>query len=140
MPAHVVFDSGPLVALFDRDDEFHRRSVDFIRRFRGTAVSNLAVVTEVMYLLDFSHQAQTDFLEWVRAGALELVELNSADFERIIELMAKYADRPMDFADASLVAICERLDVRDIASVDNDFLIYRFRKRSMFRNVFLRGT
>ncbi|MBW3543792.1 MAG: PIN domain-containing protein [Planctomycetes bacterium] len=128
------------MALFDRDDAHHQRCVEFIRKFRGTGISNLAVVTEVVYLLDFSRQAQRDFLQWIQAGALRLVELDSDDLERVIELMEKYADRPMDFADASLVAVCERLGVRDVASVDNDFLIYRFRNRSTFRNVLQHGS
>lgn len=138
MPANVVFDSGPLVALFDRDDAHHARTVEFMRRFRGIAISNLAVVTEVMYLLDFSGPAQRSFLEWIQSGGLRLVELNPDDFERVRELMEQYADRPMDFADASLVALCERLGIRDIASVDSDFLIYRYRNRLTFRNVLLK--
>lgn len=44
----------------------------------------------------------------------------------------------MDFADALLVAICERLNVRKVASVDLDFSIYRFRNRGHFENVLLR--
>jgi uncharacterized protein len=137
MPRRVAVDSGPLVALFDKDDAHHARSLDFVRRLAGEAVSNLAVVTEVVYLLDFSPRVQIDFLTWIRRGGLTLVELEAADFDRIIELLGKYRDLPMDFADASLVTICERLDIRHVASFDRDFSIYRFRNRLMFRNVFV---
>ncbi len=65
MPATVVVDSGPLVALFDKDDRFHADALRFIQRLKGRAVSNLAVVTEVSYLLDFSRKAQLDFWQWV---------------------------------------------------------------------------
>ena len=42
---------------------------------------------------------------------------------------------PMDFADASLVAICERLGIREIASIDRHFFIFRYKNRSAFKNV-----
>ena len=137
MPGRVVIDAGPLVALFDGNDQHHPPAMRFIQTLRDELVSNLAVVTETAYLLSFSLKAQTDFLTWVRDGALTLVETELADFERIIELMQKYADRPMDFTDASLVTLCERLGVRDVASVDRDFTIYRYRNRETFRNRFI---
>ena len=136
MPATVVVDSGPLVALFDKDDRFHADALRFIQQLRGRAVSNLAVVTEVSYLLDFSRQAQLDFWQWVRNGAVVLLEPEAADWDRMLELLQKYADRPMDFTDATLVALCERLGTRDIASVDSDFTVYRYRNRQPFRNLF----
>jgi len=136
MPEKVVVDSGPLVALFDKDDDYHEQALRFIEQFRGILISNLAVVTEVAYLLDFSRDAQTDFLQWVADGAVSLEEVNTEDFERILQLTKKYSDLPMDFADVSLVAICERLTIRKVASVDRDFSIYRYRNRYTFHNVF----
>ena len=136
MARQALIDSGPLIALFDKDDRHHERAIEFVRGFVGRFVANLAVVTEVAYLLDFSLQAQTDFLQWVRNGGVTLLELEPADFEPIMQLMRKYADRPMDFTDATLVAVAERLDIRDVVSIDQDFAIYRFRNRSAFRNLF----
>jgi uncharacterized protein len=138
MLAAVAVDSGPLVALFDRDDSAHERAFAWIQRSSGRLVSTVAVVTEVVYLLDFSPQVQIDFLRWLARGALILQPLSGSDFERIAEVMDKYRDLPADFADASLLAVCERLDVREVASMDRDFDIYRFRNRIRFRNVFPR--
>ncbi len=50
--------------------------------------------------------------------------------------MTKYADVPMDFADATIVAACERLQIREIITLDSDFLIYRLRDRQHFHNLF----
>ena len=136
MLAAVAVDSGPLVALFDRDDPAHERALAWMQRFSGRLVSTLAVVTEVVYLLDFSPQVQVNFLRWLARGALALQQLSETDFERIAEVMDKYHDLPADFADATLIAVCERLDIREVASLDSDFDIYRFRKRIRFRNVF----
>jgi uncharacterized protein len=136
MPERVVVDASPLIALFDSDDEFHADALKFVKSFPGQLVTNLAVVTEVVYLLDFSLQAQTDFLTWLSIGSVTLVDLEAGDYSRMIQLMVKNSDLPMDFADASLIAVCERLDVRKIASIDRDFTIYRFRDRYVFHNVF----
>lgn len=136
MPNAVVIDSGPCIALFDRNDDYHETALQFIRRQPVPLLSTLAVITEVMYVLDFSLQAQRDFLSWVRAGAVRLVETEGTDFDRVIELMAKYSDLPMDFTDGLLVAICERLGVKHVATVDHDFTIYRYKRRGKFVNVF----
>ena len=90
-----------------------------------------------MYLLDFSIDVQTDFLRWVKAGAIDLVAIDDDDLERTIELVEKYRDLPADFADASLVAQAERLRIDEIASIDRDFAIYRLKGRKTFRNIFL---
>jgi uncharacterized protein len=70
---------------------------------------------------------------------LEIDQDTSADLPRIITLLDKYRDMPADFADASLVALAERLNVSRVASIDSDFVIYRLPGKRLFENVFLRG-
>lgn len=132
MRRRVVVDAGPLVALFDKHAREHQRVVDFFRDFQGQLLSTLAVFTEAMHLLDFSHESQQDFLKWVLGGAIKRIELTDEDGERVIRLHAKYADRPMDFADATLVAIADRLAIREVVTLDGDFRIYRYRRRQTF--------
>ena len=108
MPASVVVDSGPLVALFDKDDHYHTAALRFIQRLRGRAVANLAVVTEVSYLLDFSRKAQSDFWQWVRDGALVLIEPNATDWDRMLELLDKYAGGKADITGVEI----EKIDCR----------------------------
>jgi len=131
----IVVDSGPLIALFDGSDAYHGRALTFIKGLTGTLVTNLPVVTEVVYMLDFSAQAQRDFLFWAEQ-ALTIDTGTHIDFPRIRAILEKYADLPADFADASLVALCERLRTTRVASVDSDFTIYRTRDRQTFRNLF----
>ena len=132
----VVVDSGPLVALFDRGDASHERAVAFVNECESELVTQLAVVTEVMYLLRYRHNAQLDFLRWVSGGGVLIKDTTTEDLFRARQLIEKYADRPMDFADALLVALCERLDVPEIATIDSDFEIYRFKGRRRFVNLF----
>jgi len=133
---NVIVDSGPLIALFDASDRWHKPAVEFIRRESGILVSNLPVLTEVVYMLDFSLAAQRDFLAWAEQ-ALVIDHRTVADLPRIRALLEKYRDLPADFADASLVALCERLNSFDVASVDSDFTIYRGRGKRCFNNLLL---
>jgi uncharacterized protein len=134
MPA-VLVDSGPLIALFDGSDAYHQRAVEFVRSHRGALVTNVAVLTEVCHLLDFSTAAQLDFLAWAQ-NALDIDAQTVVDLPRIRAIVDKYSDLPADFADASLVALAERRSLYRVASVDDDFTIYRGVTRKKFTNVF----
>jgi predicted nucleic acid-binding protein len=136
MLKRIVIDSGPLIALFDKDDKYHKKALEFIKNLKGELISNHAVVTEVTHLLDFSVGVQVDFLRWVLDGGITIVDIAKHDLVRIIELTEKYSDLPMDFADASLVVLCERMQVGDIASVDRDFGIYRTLEKKALINTF----
>ena len=98
-------------------------------------VTNLPVISEVTHLLGRSRRTRLEFLGWA-AAALMIDEATVGDLPRIIALLEKYRDLRPDFADASLVALCERLGTRRIASVDRDFKIYRTLSRKPFNNVF----
>ncbi|MGA1826461.1 MAG: type II toxin-antitoxin system VapC family toxin [bacterium] len=131
-----ILDTGPIVALFNKNDILHPVSINFIKNYKGALYSNLAVITEVSYLLDFSIDAQIDFLKWIERGAINLVELKSEDFLRISNLMDKYRDLPMDFADGSIIVTCEKIETKDIVTIDSDFGIYRYQNKIKFRNLF----
>ncbi len=135
----VVIDSGPLIALFDGSDRYHDQAVAFVRGLRRRLITNLPVVTEVVYMLDFAPQAQRDFLFWGEQS-LTIDADTIEDFPRIQALLEKYRDLPADFADASLIALCERLKITSVASVDKDFTIYRTRDRKAFQNLFPRES
>jgi predicted nucleic acid-binding protein len=89
-------------------------------------------------MLDFSIDAQLDFLDWASQGGLQIHELNGIDLERIITLTKKYRDRPMDLADASLIITSEKLGIKQIISIDNDFNIYRRADKKPLQNILYR--
>jgi uncharacterized protein len=138
MQKKVIIDSGPLVALFNKDDSYHNQSIDFIKNFRGQLFTNLAVITEVFYLLDYSVRDQLNFIKWIAKGAVTIIDLIQSDYERLIELIEKYSDLPIDLADASLMTISERLKIYDVATIDSEFYIYRMKNKKFFTNVFLK--
>ena len=128
----ILIDSGPLIALFDRNDKYHQASVEFIKSNNSELVTTLASMTETLHLLDFNRHAQIDFLGWVNAGAITLEPITSDDLQRIKELTIKYADLPMDFADACLVFLGEKLNISTIATIDRDFDVYRLKGKRPF--------
>jgi len=86
-----------------------------------------------MYLLNFSIKAQNALLEMVELGTLKIASLDERDVPRIRELMNKYKDHPMDFADAALVRIAEREKLRRVFTVDRrDFTVYRLSRLGRF--------
>ena len=132
----IVLDAGPLIALFDGSDRYHDAATAFIRDTRQPLVTNPAVLAEACWVLDFSVDAQLDCLNWAYL-ALRIDSETGRDLPRINAIIDKYRDLPADFTDASLVALCERLNCLDVASVDSDFTIYRSASKRAFRNRFV---
>ncbi|MEE9344697.1 MAG: PIN domain-containing protein [Methylococcales bacterium] len=128
----ILIDSGPLIALFDRNDKYHSASVEFIKNNTSVLVTTLASVTETLHLLDFNRHAQIDFLDWINAGAVILEPITSNDLQSIKQLIIKYSDLPMDFADACLVFLAEKLNITTIATIDRDFDVYRLKGKRTF--------
>jgi predicted nucleic acid-binding protein len=134
----ILIDAGPLIALFDRDDNYHEKIIDFVKGKKFKFITTTAVITEVTHMLDFSVGAQILFFDWIMKEGVLLQEIQQRDITRIIELTKKYSDRPMDFADATLVIAAEKTGIREIISIDSDFDIYRLLGKEMIRNLFQR--
>lgn len=66
------------------------------------------------------------------SGAIRVHTPPADELQRISELMAQYQDRPMDFADAALVALAEREELKCIFTLDDDFYFYRIKGRDAF--------
>lgn len=122
----ILVDTGPLVALIHADDQHHRKCVEAARKITGRRVTVWPVVTEAMYLLGFSWEAQSALWKMIESGAFEILPLDADDAPRIHELMGKYRDLPMDLADAALVRVAERERIRRVFTTDRtDFQLYR---------------
>lgn len=120
-----LIDAGPIIALFNKDDTYHKVVKDFLKTHKGKLVTSWPVVTEASHMLDFNVQVQIDLFKWIRFGGLLIEEVNIDDIDRIIALSEKYSDIPMDLADASLVVLSEKLNIKEIITIDSDYYIYR---------------
>ena len=133
----VVVDSGFLIGLFDEKDPLHPRCRGFLKDYRGRFITTEAVLTEALALLSSAQQLRC--LDWlgdaVHAGLFE-IDRQPLDFRAIEKLARKYADQPMDFADASVVLLAGRSCVREILTADRrDFAVYRLAGRARFIDV-----
>jgi len=132
----VLIDAGPLIALFDKDDNYHEKIKEFIKNKDYKFHTTTAVITEVLHMLDFSVKVQINFLEWIMIGGILLYEIKQTDLGKIIELTKKYSDRPMDFADATLVLAAEQSGIKKIIRIDSDFDVYRLPGKVRIENIF----
>lgn len=127
----ILVDAGPLVALVNADDQYHAKCVGALKTFREPMATVWPPLTEAMYLLAGQPRAQAALWEMLERGALQLLALDLEDVPRIRELMRKYANRPMDLADAAILRIAEREGIRKIFTVDRrDFSVYRLHGRT----------
>ena len=130
--AAVVADSGPLLALFNRSDNWHGRVVDWLRRNpQARVISTWPVATEVCALLArrVSNAAALDFLRWVERGGLTLdVPAPAATLQEVLRISVRFADLPFDLADASVAEAAGRLKIRHVLTIDSDFDVYRDRQ------------
>jgi len=132
----ILIDAGPFISLFDNDDSQHIKIKNFLKDRHFYLISTLAVFTEASHMLDFNYKAQRDFYEWAMFKGVIISDINQHDLPRIAELTQKYADLPMDFADATLIITAEKTGIREIISLDKDFDIYRLPGKEKIRNVY----
>lgn len=129
----VLLDTGPWVALIDRSEGRHAECLAWLCGYKGQIYSTEAVLTEVLYLLNFSTDAQKAGLDFVLTGAVIIVPSSLESLGSVSALMKKYKDVPMDFADATLVCLARELSISHIVTFDRkDFGIYSFKKGQPF--------
>jgi len=127
----ILVDAGPLVAVVNADDQYHSRCVAALETFREPMATVWPAVTEAMYFLADQPRAQEALWEMLERGALQLLALDVGDAPRMRELMRKYANRPMDLADAAILRVAEREGIRKTFTVDRgDFSVYRLHGRT----------
>jgi len=128
-----IIDTGPWVALIDRSESRHAECVRWLKNFSGSLYSTEAVLTEVLYILNFSMTAQGAALDFVLKSVVEIVPSNIDSLKKTKSLMKKYADLPMDFADATIVVLAAETGIRHVVTFDKkDFSIYKLPKKKSF--------
>jgi hypothetical protein len=129
----VLVDASALIALLDRDDAAHERCVEALKQIRDPLATVWPALTEAMHLLGDTPRGPDALCDMVSDGALKLLDLDANGVRRMKELMQKYRDLPMDFADAALVCAAERDRLTRIVSFDRHFEVYRLPRRARFQ-------
>lgn len=134
MPEVLLLDTGAWVALVDRSERSHEACVTVLEGWTGRIVTTEAVLTETLYLVGPSWKAQQIVLEFVLRGAVLPVPSSRESLRRVAALMERYRDVPMDFADATLVALGEEIGANRVFTLDRrGFPVYRLHGRTPFR-------
>lgn len=124
----ILADTGPLIALIDQRDRHHPACMDALRALTEQLGTVWPVLTEAMFFLP--PQGQDTLWQMIEGGSLGLIPLDLADVHGIRQLMRKYADLPMDLADAALIRVAEREGIHTIFTLDRrDFSVYRIHGR-----------
>jgi predicted nucleic acid-binding protein len=115
--------TGPSAAAALSDDPNHRACVELLRRAanRGAVVAAPAtVLAEAGFLIERNAGPEVEeaFLEGFASPGFEVIALTSSDLARMAELVRQYADFPLGTTDASIIAIAERLGLREVATLD----------------------
>lgn len=130
----ILCDAGVLLCLVDRTQPQHNAYRTMVTGLAQPLVTTWSCLTEAMYLaLHRGGWAMQKQLGQVLLDKLLIIcEIQEDDYARLLELMAKYRDRPMDLADATLVLAAEKTGYRQILTLDSDFLFYRIGDRATF--------
>jgi predicted nucleic acid-binding protein len=131
---NALIDTGAILAILDRTDRWHRACVDAFQQLRLPLLTSEAVLTELFHLVGDSRAEMEAAWSLVRTGAIALATIEDSELTHLRTLMSRYWDRPMDFADATLVYLAKRESLSTILTVDHaDFDTYRIEGRRRFR-------
>ena len=136
----IAVDTGPLVALLDRSDNQHKLCKTTLEGLKEPLITTWAALTEAHHLLGFSVEVQRKLVQLVADGDVAVHLTTEREHSRLLELADKYADLPLDLADATLVSMCEQLRIKTVFTLDmKDFTAIRPRHARAFTVIPRRG-
>jgi uncharacterized protein len=128
-----LIDTGAILAIVDADDRWHALCLEALLTVRIPLLTTEAVLTEAFHLTGKSTHRVDRMWAFVRSGALTVCPIDDSELMGLQGLMVQYADRPMDFADATLVHVAGREGLSTILTIDHDdFETYRLPGRKKF--------
>ena len=130
----ILTDTGPLVALIDRNDAHHIQCRNLLPYLSPPLVVTWPCFAEAMYLLGKAGAwtFHKHLWSYVARHAIRFHAIDGLEENRMAALMEQYRDSPMDLADASVVAAAETLRVRQVFTLDSHFRYYRINNSDVF--------
>ena len=119
-----IADTGLIVAYLDDDDQRHAWARTQFERYPFFLTCE-AVISESCFLARRQLGSDARVMSLLRVGVLEIGYSARGEARKLADLMARYADQPMSYADACLVRMAERHDRCEVLTVDSDFFVYR---------------
>lgn len=129
----VLVDTGPIVAILSRPDQYHKICVEALREMPGPLFACWPVIAEAVWLLRRDSSAVQKLLHSVDTGFLDVLPLGTDDAKPIASIMNKYRSLRIQLADAALVHLAGRDTLDTIFTLDQDFSTFRLPRGRAFR-------
>ena len=123
-------DTGPLLALHRRNDQYHAEAVRLWPLQSAPVVTSNHVMDELATALGrlVNYRFAADCLELLYVDAeITVVQSTRADEEQALRWMRKYADQRVGFTDGISFAIMRRLRITTAFTFDRHFRLAGFR-------------
>ena len=136
----IIADTGFWLALGSKKDKYHNLAIKVSQQLPFDPITTWPVITETFYLLQKFQgtYAAKSFLAQIESSNIDIFQIEIKHLAQLQLLVEKYADLPMDLADASLVILAEELGHGRILSTDQrDFRTYRWKNHKPFENLLL---
>ncbi|CAN5574240.1 hypothetical protein BH20ACI4_BH20ACI4_27870 [soil metagenome] len=121
----IIIDTGVLVALLDKREQFHKWATEQAQNLNPPFYTCEAVISETCFLLRSFHKGINAILSMIEDEILQIDFSLSNEISKIKTSMNKYENVPMSLADSCLVGMSELIDNSVVFTIDSDFLIYR---------------
>jgi predicted nucleic acid-binding protein len=122
-----VADTGFIVAVLHRGDRYHYKAAIIYQRAQQIYLPQ-TTLAEIAYLLDqyAGPLSVAEFLEKLPTSKISITAVTAEDISRTALILRQYADSRIDFVDATVMAVAERLNITTVLTVDyRDFRVYR---------------
>lgn len=134
MTSRALVDTSVLRAFLVARDPYHAKCKLAVTAAPKPLITTFSVVTELFHFLVGSVNAVQRGWDLLRIGGISIEPVAESELPALQTLMLRYADRPMDFADATLVHVAEREGISTILTIDHDdFETYRIGRSGKFR-------
>jgi predicted nucleic acid-binding protein len=132
-----LLDTGPLIAYLNAKDPDHARVSARLDSFGGQLATTGAVITEAMHFVSAAREGAGLLSNFVAASSVAIYDYaQPPELRAAVDLMARYHDVPMDYADATLVLLGGRLELAEILTLDRrGFSVFRLPRGKSFRLV-----
>jgi len=128
----VLLDTGVIVALLDRSEQYHAACVEAVADNGAPLVTCEAVIAEACYLLRHMKGANEAVLEKMASGVFQIGFRLSEEPSSLKPILAKYSDREIGLADACLIQMADEFETGAILTLDKEFRVYRWGRNKSF--------
>lgn len=135
MRRKVILDTGPLVALLNRRDRYHVWARDRFAEIEPPLATCEAAIVEACHLLREQPAGERVVLDVLLRGVVEIDFALREEIEPVQQLRTRFADVPMDLADACLVRMAELSSSSVVLTLDSDFAVYRMHGRRVIPTI-----